>query len=274
MLMDTIALVYGFILFFVFAIGATFGSFLNVLIYRLPLKLDFVKGSSFCPKCEHKLGALDLVPIFSYLLLSGKCRYCKVPISPRYMIVEIIGGVAALFSYLAFLPPGGFLAGDGASFSTRGTLAAVLFFAVLATLIVVAFIDADTQEIPNSLNVALLVCGVLAVFVGPEVALLDRGIGLVVVSVPMFVLAFAVAGAFGGGDIKLMAAAGVLLGWQGVLVAVFIGIVIGGVYGITLLLLKKKTRKDHFAFGPALCIGIAVALFYGAPIVQWYGGFF
>jgi len=272
--MLSIEIIYGVILFFVFAVGAVFGSFLNVLIYRLPLKLDFVKGSSFCPNCNHKLGALDLVPIFSWLLLSAKCRYCGKSISARYMIVEIMGGIAALFSYLAFLPPGGMLARGSTLFSTQDTLGAVLFFVVLSILIVIAFIDADTQEIPDSLNITILVCGVLAIGAGPEVALLDRGIGLVAVSVPLLVLAFVIPGAFGGGDIKLLAAAGFLLGWQSVLVATFIGIVVGGLYAIVMLALGRKTRKDHFAFGPALCAGIAAALLYGPVLITWYLGLF
>ncbi|MDR3315903.1 MAG: prepilin peptidase [Coriobacteriales bacterium] len=259
----------------VFAFGITIGSFLNVLIYRIPHKLDFVRGRSFCPNCEHRLGPADLVPIFSYLALGRKCRYCKKPISPRYMIVELIGGLLAVGAWATFLAnPPLLIANPWLVGNTAPPLAAVLFFLVLCILLTISFIDADTMEIPDGLVIALLVCGVLAIVVGPEVTLLSRGIGLFAVSVPLLVLTLVIPNAFGGGDIKLMAAAGLLLGWQGVLVAFFIGIVLGGVYGVFLLATRKKDGKGLFAFGPALCVGIAGALFFGKLIADWYLGFF
>ncbi|MDR3052472.1 MAG: prepilin peptidase [Coriobacteriales bacterium] len=275
--------VYIVIFVFVFAIGSVVGSFLNVLIYRLPLKLDFVKGSSFCPHCKHKLGALDLVPVLSYLFLGRRCRYCKEPISPRYMLVELLGGTAALLSYAAFLPPVAFssqpIMGSAPALDVLPTnpwalAAATLYFLVLCILISISFIDADIQEIPNSLVIALLILGVLSLLVGPQIPLLSRGIGFVAVSLPFLLLTLAIPGAFGGGDIKLMAAAGFLLGWQNVVLATFISFLLGGSWGIYLLALKKKGRKEHFAFGPALCVGIAVALFFGAPLISWYLSFY
>jgi leader peptidase (prepilin peptidase)/N-methyltransferase len=144
---------------------------------------------------------------------------------------------------------------------------------VLCFLLVITLIDADTMEIPNGLNVTLLVCGVLAIFVAPEVTLLGRFIGLVCVSVPLLIITLIIPGAFGGGDVKLMAAAGFLLGWQATLVATFIGILIGGAWGAYLLISGKKGAKAHFAFGPALCAGIAIALFFATPLINWYLGF-
>jgi leader peptidase (prepilin peptidase)/N-methyltransferase len=276
---------------FVFVVGTVIGSFLNVLIYRIPRKLDFVKGRSFCPNCDHSLGALDLIPVLSYLALGRKCRYCAEPISPRYMVVELIGGAGALLCFAAFcgvpiveltlligdtcivyetlLIADAWLTGFYAPY-----LGALLYFVVFCILLVVTVIDTDTMEIPNGLNIALAVCGVLAVLVGPQVALLDRAIGLFCVSAPLFIIAFIVPGAFGGGDIKLMAAAGILLGWQQVLVAAFIGIIIGGVYGVYLMVTRKKGRKEHFAFGPALCVGIATSMFLGDTLLSTYIGLF
>jgi leader peptidase (prepilin peptidase)/N-methyltransferase len=277
------------ILVLVFAFGTVIGSFLNVLIYRLPRKLDFVHGFSFCPSCEHRLSPLDLIPIVSYLALGRKCRYCHEPISPRYLIVETIGGLCAVASWLAFVGIGP--VGDISAFGSPPTLAplltanpwllgsyaapvaAILSFVVLALLLVITCIDADTMEIPNGLNIALAVCGLLAFFVGPDIGWPAHLIGLVVVSVPLFIIAFIIPGAFGGGDVKLMAAAGLLLGWQATLVATFIGILLGGAYGIYLLATRKKGAKEHFAFGPALCVGIAVALFFAPAIINWYLGF-
>ena len=260
----------------VFAIGAVIGSFLNVLIYRLPRKLNFVTGFSRCPHCEHRLYPKDLVPIFSYLALGGKCRYCGESISPRYMLVELAAGLLAALSWAAFFPPKAFLAGSLAPGATDSVLAAnaFLYFAVLACLLAIAYIDKDTMEIPDSLNIAIAVCGVLAIFIGPDIGLKSHLIGLAAAAVPLFIIAFLIEGAFGFGDVKLMAAAGLFLGWQNCLVALFIGIVIGGVYGSVLLITKKKGRKDHFAFGPSLCIGIAAAMFFGGDITGWYLTFF
>jgi leader peptidase (prepilin peptidase)/N-methyltransferase len=279
------------VLVLVFAFGAVVGSFLNVLIYRIPLKLEFVHGFSFCPSCEHRLKPLDLVPIFSYLLLRRKCRYCHEPISPRYMIVELLGGILALCSWLAFvgtdftqlLGDGLLITVDAAPFLIANPqflgisavpLAAALYFIALALLLVIAFIDADTMEIPNGLNIALGVCALLSFLVAPEVGWLSHLIGLVAISVPLLIITLVIPGAFGGGDVKLMAAAGLLLGWQAALVATFIGIIIGGVQGVYLLATRKKDGKGHFAFGPALCVGIAVAMFFAPTIITWYLGLF
>jgi leader peptidase (prepilin peptidase)/N-methyltransferase len=288
-----LVIAYLIIYLFVFALGAVIGSFLNVLIYRLPRGLDFVRGFSFCPACEHRLYPKDLVPVFSYLAIGGKCRYCGAPISPRYVIVELIAGLAAVLSWTAFMPPVAFLADTlsqgmpGAAFSQGIPEAALpwrdfagiapsnaaLYFAVLACLIAIAWIDQDTMEIPDSLSIAVAVCGVIAVFIGSDIGLKSHLIGIAASAVPLFLIAFFIEGAFGFGDVKLMAAAGLFLGWQNCLLALFVGIIIGGVTGVVLLAGKKKGRKDHFAFGPSLCIGIAVAMFFGSNLIDLYLGF-
>jgi len=214
------------------------------------------------------------------------------------MLVELLAGLLAVASYLAFLPPAAFLldgnpaqvfyltakeAGllatwlpfDLAAYSAA-LISTVMVFALLCLLVVVTFIDADTMEIPNSLSIWIAVLGLLALLIGPTSQLpwYDHLIGAVAISVPMFLLAFIIVGSFGLGDVKLMAAAGLFLGWQLVLVAAFIGVVIGGTYGIYLLATRKKGRKEHFAFGPALCAGIALSIFLGHHIITWYGSFF
>ena len=142
----------------------------------------------------------------------------------------------------------------------------ILYFVVLSCLLAIAVIDQRTMEIPDSLSIVLAVCGLFVMFFGPDIGPVPHLIGIVVASVPLFVIALFVEGAFGFGDVKLMAAAGFLLGWQNCLVALFTGIVIGGVYGAFLLATKKKGRKEHFAFGPALCVGIGIAMFAGDHI--------
>lgn len=249
--------IYTIIYILIFAFGAVIGSFLNVLIYRLPRNINFVKGFSYCPNCEHRLYPKDLVPIFSWLFLRGKCRYCKEPISPRYMLVELFSGALGLALYVFYPMP-----------------QAVLFFAVGAILLTLTLIDANIQEIPDSLNIAIFLCGIAAIWVVGDVTILSRVIGIFAISVPLLLITILIANAFGGGDIKLMAAAGFLLGWQNALVATFIGIILGGIYGIILLARRKKGRKEHFAFGPCLAVGIFAALLWGNHIIQWYMGFF
>lgn len=255
--------IYGILLFLIFIFGAVIGSFLNVLIYRLPLRLNFVSGFSFCPKCEHRLYPKDLVPIFSWVFLRGKCRYCGEPISPRYMLVELFCGAMALVLFVCAYLYGFFT-----------VPAAILYFLVGAILVTLTLIDADTQEIPDSLNIAIFICGIAAIWLVPDVTILSRVIGIFAISVPLLIMAILISGAFGGGDIKMMAAAGFLLGWQNAIVATFIGIIIGGIYGVILLARRKKGRKEHFAFGPALAVGVFAALLCGDQIINWYLGFF
>lgn len=240
----------------VFFTEACVFSFLNVIVYRLPQKLSFVKGSSFCPSCHHKLGTLDLFPIFSYLFLRGKCRYCKAHIPVRDTIVEIIGGGLALFCAWQF-PQTWYLA----------ALTAFAFYAVLA---VVTLLDWDTMEIADGCHIAIAALAVISYFTMPGVSIVDRLIGAVCVSVPMLLLALLISGAFGGGDIKLMAACGLFLGWKVTLISTAIGILLGGFYGILLLIRRKAGRKSHFAFGPFLCVGMAIGLPYGQQLIDWY----
>ena len=150
--------------------------------------------------------------------------------------------------------------------------AALLALAVCGILLSVSLIDAETQTIPDRLNLALAVCGAVSVLLSPA-DWLPHIIGALCVSVPMFLLCLVIDGAFGGGDIKLMAAAGLFLGWQNTLLAMFFGIVFGGMYGIYLLAAKKAGKKDHFAFGPFLCAGIVIAMLFGGPVLEWYCAF-
>lgn len=151
------------------------------------------------------------------------------------------------------------------------TASALLVFLVLCDLTVITFIDADTQEIPPVLNYILLGLGILSVIIsdGPDIK--ERFIGMAAVSVPMFLLAVLLNG-FGGGDVKLMFAAGFLLGWKGILAAFLIGVISGGIYSVYLLVSKRKGRKEYFAFGPFLSLGIMISLYQGmgATLVQTY----
>lgn len=251
-------LAWGLLYTFLFLFGAVIASFINVLAYRLPRKKNPFKGRSFCPSCEHPLAAADLVPILSYLSLKRRCRYCGAPISPRYALVEALGGGLAALCY----------------WRAQSWPVFALYAAAAFVLLTAALIDHDTQEIPNGCSVALLLCGVAAIWLQPQIGLVARLIGVFVVSVPLLLLSLWKPGAFGGGDIKLVGAAGLLLGYAHTLFGFFVAILLGGGYAVYLLACKKTQKGAHMAFGPYLSAGILVALLFGADILIWYFSFF
>lgn len=251
---------YGYTFFIVFLFGAVIGSFINVVIYRVPLGKGKFLGEkrSYCPKCGEKIKAYDLIPIASFLILRGKCRNCKEKISARYPCIELFCGLMAVCSLLRF--------GFG--------LEALFVFGVLVILTAIAMIDFDTKEIPNGLVIALIPFAIAAVFLYNDVGIVQRLLGLFAISLPMLIITLIISGAFGGGDIKLMAVCGFLLGIENVLVAFFITLLLGGGYAFYLLLIKKAKKGTLLAFGPYICIGVAVAMFFGKDILSWYLGFF
>lgn len=143
------------------------------------------------------------------------------------------------------------------------SMAALTLFLVSAVLVMITVIDAYTQTIPPVLNIVLGALGLVSILTMPGISVAERVIGFFCISVPMFLIVLLVPGGFGGGDIKMMAASGILLGWKGNLAAFFFGLIIGGVYGAFLLISGKKGRKEHFAFGPCLSIGIFVSAYAG-----------
>ncbi len=255
-----IALINGLLALLRFAIGACVFSFINVVICRLPHGESVVRGRSHCPACGRTLTARELIPCVSFLIQKGKCSGCGSRISGRYLLGECIGG-------LAFLGCGAWFGyGEWGLLSLRGLLA----FAYLAILMAVAGIDWDTRIIYDRFHIAILLLGAAALWLFPEHGFFDRLIGAGAVALPMLGLALCVEGAFGGGDIKLMAASGFLLGWKAIVVAMFLGLVSGGTYCLWMLARKRLSRKDRFAFGPFLAVGLAAALFWGDAIAKWY----
>ena len=238
----------------VFLMGVVVFSYLNYVIERLPKKQKIFTRKSYCKFCEHEQKIMDVFPIISRIRFQNRCRYCgeKLPIRP--LLVELLGGAIACLDVFFY----------GVSFE------ALLVFVVACDLALITFIDLDTQEIPPQFNYALLVLGIVSYFVldGPD--LKERIIGLFAVSVPMFILALF--HGFGGGDVKLMFAAGFLLGWKGNVAACLIGIVTGSIYAVISLATKKKGRRDQFPFGLYLSAGIYISLImnFGQRLVQMY----
>lgn len=235
-----------------FLYGLLVGSFLNVCIYRLPLGLSVAAGRSFCPRCHHTLYPRDLVPVFSYFLQRRRCRYCSEPISSRYAIVELLTAVLYLLCYLLL-----------------GPMSSVITGCLLASaLVVVAFIDWDTQEVPDVLHIFILTLSIIHLII-QRPPLSSHLLGFVVVALPMLLLAVTLGG-FGGADIKLMAVAGLYLGAGKVLLAALVAVLLGGLWAVWLLLRKKADKKTAIPFCPALAVGILVALLWGNPLIMAY----
>ena len=244
----------------IFLFGICLGSFLGVVVDRVPQGESIWKGRSHCPHCMATLGPTELIPLFSFFLLGRRCRHCSAPIPWRLPLTELAGGILAVWL-----------------FHHQGSAFTAVYFLELAVaylLLAIALIDLDTLTIPNGLVLLLAALALVSSFIAPEVGLLTRAIGLVAVSVPMLLLTLCIPGSFGGGDIKLMAACGFLLGWQLTLFATFIALVTGGGYGCYLLLKDRANRTAHFPFGPFLCTGVLLALLYGQRAITWYLGLF
>lgn len=241
----------------IFSFGMIIGSFLNVCIYRLPREESLIKTSSHCVRCNTKIKRYDLIPIFSWLFLRGKCRNCGEKISGRYPLVEALNALSYVAVFMA-------LNVDTMFHSLKNTANAIILCALFSMLIVIAFIDWDTQEMNLSILILIALLAVPSYFTGAH-TLTERLIGLVAVSVPLLII-----GLFGGmgmGDVILMAGSGLLLGVKSVVVAAFIGIMLGAVWGV---IMKVITKKSIMPFGPSLAVGLAVSALYGDAIADWY----
>jgi leader peptidase (prepilin peptidase) / N-methyltransferase len=246
--------VYFLLYFLIFLFGSCIGSFLNVIIYRVPRGIPFWKGRSFCPICNVTLKPYDMIPVLSYFFLRGRCRNCNSKISQRYPLVETITGLIALLIY----------------WETDFSLIYLEYFVFASVLVAIAFIDYDTMTIPNGLLLVLAFPAIAALFLNGQPDLLSRIVGFFAVSLPMFLLTLAIPECFGGGDIKLIASCGFMLGWQNTLLAIFIALLFGGAHGIYLIIKDKNNRKKHFAFGQYICIGVFAAMLYGDLIINGY----
>lgn len=242
----------GYILTMTFIFGIILGSFYNVVIYRLPKHESIVYGSSHCAHCMTPIKPYDLIPILSYVILGGKCRHCHQKISFRYPLIEFLTGLAFTLVVAQF----------GLSYES------VIGVILASILMIVTMIDIDTMEIYDRFIITLFILAIGYTFIS-KLNLIDHLIGAIIISLPFFLIAYVSQG-IGGGDIKLMAAAGLLLGYQNALVAFFIASITGGLFGIYLLRFKNKTGKTALAFGPFLCLGIFLAFLYGQTLSAWY----
>jgi leader peptidase (prepilin peptidase)/N-methyltransferase len=256
---------------FVFLFGASIGSFLNVCIYRLPKEESLIKRNSHCMSCGTEIKRRDLIPIVSWCMLRGKCRACGAPISPRYTVVEALNAVLYVLVFVWF---------DVMQTPIQAILVCLLFSA----LIVVFFMDWDTQLISNYVVIFIAILAVLEFFLTDDIGYITKAdgstsddpwisqlIGIFAVSVPLLLIELLSKGrAMGRGDVYLMAACGAFLGVGGAIVALFIALITGSVAGI---IQKRKSGDSVFAFGPWLSVGVAIAAIWGQQLCNLYLNF-
>ncbi len=242
-------------------VGLCIGSFVNVLIYRLPLGKSVVRPPSACPNCGASIRWYDNIPVLSYLILCGKCRHCRARISPRYPFVEITTGVLSLTLFLQ----------HGVSWTY------LFYFIFVSALIAVIFIDFDHQIIPDVITYPGIAIGFISSLLLPNITYKDSLIGIILGGGILYLtalayLAFAKREGMGGGDIKLLAMIGAFLGWQAMPFTILISALLGSLVGIIAMLKTGKDTKMAIPFGPFLSIGAILYLFWGKRITQWYLG--
>ena len=262
-----------FLIIFIFFFGTIIGSFLNCIIWRLYAKKSFVKGKSLCSNCQHPLRWFDLIPLFSFLFLQGRCRYCKRPISWQYPLVEFSTGLLFLTPFL-IIPP---------FFSDLFLFETLHYFFITSVLIIIFVYDLKHFLIPDKILLPaifisffyyLLRSIYLFFFYKNPTALLNFSYALL--SGTLFSLFFLClylisSGKWIGlGDVKLGFFLGLILGWPKIIPSLFITYLIGGIIGIGLIVFKKKKPKSEIPFAPFLITGFFIAFFFGQDLIRWY----
>jgi len=245
---------------FIFIFGMCIGSFLNVCIYRLPTSKSIADPPrSICPSCNRPIRFYDNIPVLSYIWLKGRCRNCDARISFRYPLVELMNGIVAVALVFKF----------GLS------LESLVYFVFISSLIVITFIDLDHQIIPDIITLPGIPMGLAASFALPTISFKASVLGLVLGGGSLWFVAWAYnliarRDGMGGGDIKLLAMMGTIIGWKGVIFTIFASSLIGSCIGITMMLIKNKNMKFAIPFGPFLSVGAIVYVFLGSRFIAWY----
>ncbi len=244
----------------IFSFGACIGSFLNVCIYRIPRKKSIVFPGSFCPLCNTSIPFYLNIPILSYLLLKGKCRYCNAPISFRYPLVEVLTGFAATALVLTF----------------SLSMTALFWFIFISVLIIISFIDIDFQIIPDIISLPGIIMFASSSFFLSEISFKQTIAGIIVGGgslylIGLFYYLIRKQEGMGGGDVKLLAMIGAATGWKGVLFTAFTGSLFGTIAGIIIMITTKVADiKLKIPFGPYLSSGAVIYIFFGHRLIAWY----
>lgn len=256
-------------------IGLAVGSFLNVVVYRLPAGGSLVAPPSACPDCGSAIRSYDNIPVLSWLLLRGRCRDCREPISARYPMVEGLTGVLFVVVALVFVPP---IVQAGSPLTAAAAVLTLLVFLYLAAIsVTLALIDLDTRTLPNSVVlpsylVASVLLGTSLALRGDVEHLISAAAGAVALFCFYLVLALVRPGGMGYGDVKLAGVLGLYLGslgWAQLAIGAFAAFVLGGVFGVVLVLVHKATRASGIPFGPWMLAGAWLGILLGGPL--WAG---
>jgi leader peptidase (prepilin peptidase) / N-methyltransferase len=267
---------------FGFLFGASFGSFFNVIIYRLPREESIVMPASHCMKCNEPIKWFDNLPLLSYIILGGKCRHCKAPYSIRYFFVELLTG--ALFALV--VNKYFYLMSNGTYSSMLAMV--ILHFYFMGGFVVLTFIDIDHKIIPNEITFSGVPIGLLASLIFPWLmmkheshlmglllsfigALVGGGFLYVVGAVGKKIMQKEV---MGFGDVKLLAMIGAFIGWKLTLLTIILSSFAGTLIGIVLIVSKKAEWSSQIPFGPYIVLGALISFFVGDSILNWYLGFF
>lgn len=244
------------VLFFIY--GIVLGSFFNVVGLRVPKKESIVKPPSHCPKCKRRLTVVDLIPVFSYLFLRGKCHSCGTKISPIYVMTEFVTGMLFAFSYWYI----------GFSFEL---IVAILFVSLLMIIIVS---DIAYMLIPDKVLLFFLPLLVVGRILSPLEPWWDSLLGAAVGFGILLFIAIVSKGGMGGGDIKLFFLLGYVLGTIHTLLTLFVASVIGMIIGIIMLKVRKQDRKTPLPFGPSIALAAIIVYFFGDAMIHWYWNLF
>jgi leader peptidase (prepilin peptidase)/N-methyltransferase len=240
-------------------LGCILGSFYNVVIYRLPAGQSIVQPGSRCPSCGNAIAAYDNIPMMSYLLLGGKCRRCKAPISVRYPLIEGISGLLALLLFRRY--------------GLHPQLAIEFIFCSL--LLIIAMIDLDTFLIPDILSLSGIVLGLAFSFFTPRLSWSDSLLGIILGGGILYVIATGYAllrhkEGMGGGDIKLLGMIGAFVGWQGVAFTILVSSVSGMLIALPMMWRSGKGLGSAIPYGPFLAFGAVAYIFWGRLFFHWY----
>lgn len=245
-----------------FIIGAIFGSFYNVCIYRIPENKSIVTPPSHCYNCNTRLKPIDLIPILSWVFLRGKCRYCNIKVSSRYATVELLTGILFMLTYINF----------GYEFKS------LYYMFLISILIIITFIDIDHFIIPDKLVLLGSIFAIIVNFLGYGIPFLDGIKGALISGVSVLVVTLIIEWilkkeVMGGGDIKLYAMIGLFLGVKLSLLTILLSIYIGGAYGIVVIIynkIKKHEFNSMIPFGPFISIAAVIATLCGNNIIEFY----
>ncbi|KEI04602.1 prepilin peptidase [Clostridium botulinum] len=239
----------------IFIIGIIIGSFLNLCICRIPKNESIVYPASHCTSCQNKIKSYDLIPIMSYIILKGKCRYCGEKISINSLIVECLTGVIFLGVYLKY----------------GLTIEFIKYLFLCSFLIIIGCIDYNTTDVYFSTTIIGIIVGIVFILINWYLNLPIKTYFLAAIIAGMVIsLIIVVTGGMGWGDVEICILSGMYLGVRLTILMLFLSFIIGAIIGVLLIVYKKKSRKDYIAFGPSIVIATLITIYAGENIIKWY----